>query len=220
MLTEKELKKVLSLPCVVLEKQKIIFFRVPKNASTSIHRGYLQRNYTTLNKRTSSRAFTKWKENVTKDWFEQAFKFTFVRNPWDRFVSLFVYFTTYESQKPENSLIKRWNGDIPSFRRFTLDFENICSNRVDIKSHAMKQIDFVLCNGKKFVDFVGHFEFLVLEFNSVIRALELKREPLKHMMKTEHPPYMNFYDAETRQKVYELYKEDVEYFQYDFIGFK
>lgn len=216
MITKETFKKVLSLPCVVMENPKMIFFRIPKNASTTLHRGYFQSNYVTLNARTNRRGFENWLENVTYEWFEEAFKFTFVRNPWDRFVSLYIYFTTYTPKKRGKPLADRWEGEVPSFEKFTLEFEKICEERIDIKNHAVKQVEFVYRDGYKFVDYVGKFESLKKDFDHVRERLELKCEPLSHLMKTDHEHYSLYYNDKTRRKVARLYQADIEYFGYRF----
>lgn len=216
MLTAKNFKAVLMLPCVVMKNPKMIFFRIPKNASTSLHRGYLQPNYVTLNMKTNKTGFTKFLEEVTFDWFEEAFKFTFVRNPWDRFVSLYVYFTTYAPKKKGSPLADRWEGPIPSFEEFVLNFEKICETRDDIRSHAIKQTAFAYHKEWKFVDFIGRFESLKKDFDHVREELGLKIEPLEHMMQTEHEHYSLFYNDRTRRKVTRLYQADIENFGYRF----
>ena len=194
----------------------MIFFRIPKNASTTIHRGYLQPNYVTLNERTNNKGFLKWRENVSYEWFQEAFKFTFVRNPWDRFVSLYVYFTTYAPKKKGAPLADRWTGLIPSFKEFVMDFEKIIETRTDINNHATLQSLFAFDDGDQYVDFVGRFENLKEDFEFVRSGLGLKIEGLDHMMKTEHDHYSAFYDEETRQKVSEMFKLDIHSFGYRF----
>lgn len=217
MLTKENFKKVLSLPCVVMENPKMIFFRIPKNASTTIHRGYLQPNYTTLNERTNKRGFLEWREKVSFDWFQAAFKFTFARNPWDRFVSLYVYFTTYTPKKKGAPLADRWVGPIPSFKEFVMDFEKICETRPDIKNHATFQSLFAFDEGEQYVDFIGRFENLREDFETVKAKIGLTAPyELDHLMKTEHDHYSAFYSEESRKKINEMYKQDIYNFGYRF----
>lgn len=217
MLTEKNFKTVLNLPCVIIKKPRVVFFRVPKNASTSIHRGYLQPNYVTLNMRTNRKGFTDFMKEVSFSWFQSAFKFMFSRNPWDRFVSLYVYFTTYAPKRVGSPLADRWKGKIPTFKEFTMEFEEICKDRIDIKNHAMHQTQFAFFGEESFVNFVGKFENLKRDF-ATIRSLSGLTVPqeLGHLMKTNHPHYSAFYDEETRRKVHELYIDDIFNFNYHF----
>lgn len=215
---KEKFKDILDLPCVVVHDPALIFFRIPKNASTSIHRGYLRNNYPTINRKTSRHAYNKWQAEVSYEEFESYFKFCFVRNPWDRFVSLYIYFTRWRPEKGGRPLENRWEGNIPSFKEFTMNFEEICSTRKDIEQHAMNQAQFVFFNGKRFLDFVGKFEHLERDFIFVMNQLNLKDGNLPHYTKTKHHHYSYYYDDDTKEKVRELYEEDIKVFNYRFIS--
>ena len=220
MITERNFKEVLTLPCVVIEKPKLIFFRIPKVASTSIDRGYLKENFVTLNAKTNNRGYYNWLKTVTYEWFQEAFKFAFVRNPWDRFVSLYVYFTTYVPKSKGSPLAKRWevnNEPVPSFEEFVNDFHKICERRQDIRNHNLPQHVFVNYEGEPFVDFVGRFERLRWDFEHIIRSQGLPYKRLDHRMKTDHEPYSTFYNDETLRKVSLICKKDAECFNYNFL---
>jgi len=219
MVTARNFKEVLKLPCVVVEDPKIIFFRIPKAASTSIHKGYFRENYVTLNAKTNSKGFRSWLKNVTFDWFEEAFKFTFVRNPFDRFVSLYVYFTTYTPKFKGSPLADRWKRDgdpVPTFDEFVRRFDVICDKREDIRNHSMPQHLFAFYEGNPFVDFIGRFEHLERDIKHIQRRHSLKEYKLKHLMSTVHDHYSSFYDEEARSKVGKIYKKDLDYFNYRF----
>jgi hypothetical protein len=132
-------------------------------------------------------------------------------------VSLYVYFTTYTPKKKGAPLADRWTGPIPSFKEFVMDFEKICETRPDIKNHATLQSRFAFHEEDQFVDYIGRFENLRNDFDTVVERLGLlSAYPYEHMMKTEHEHYSAFYDTDTRQKVNLLYKEDIYNFGYRF----
>lgn len=209
-------RSVLDLPCVVVEDPPLIFFRVPKAASTSIHRGYLRQHYPTLNMKTSRTPFTEWRDKVSHKWVMDAFKFTFVRNPWDRFVSLYMYFTTWAPKRKGSPLSLRWEQRIPSFHEFVMEFDSICKTREDIKAHAMSQTQFAYYKGHRFVDFIGKFESLKKDFEFVQETCNLVKEELPHRMKTDRDHYSMYYDEEMKEKVTNLYREDIETFGYKY----
>lgn len=219
MITAKNFREVLALPCVVVENPKMIFFRVPKAASTSIHRGYLAENYDTLNVKTSNKRFFQWMKSVTFDWFTKAYKFTFVRNPWDRFVSLYVYFTTYVPKSKGSPLayrFKRDNEPIPTFLQFVDNFDDLCGRREDIRNHTLPQHIFAFHKGTQFVDYIGRFEHLDLDMSRVQLSQKLVYERLEHRMRTDHDHYRSFYNDDTRRKVGKMFKKDVKLFDYEF----
>lgn len=212
---ENHFKEILTLPCVVIPDKQLVFFRVPKVAGTSIHHGYFREHYLTLNKKTSNRAFSEWHKNITYKQFESLFKFTFVRNPWDRFVSLYVYFTSWVS-KYGSTLVHRWKEDVPSFTDFTMNFGEILETREDIKNHAIPQTQFAYCDGEMYVDFIGRFERLKEDFGDLLKMLNLKIGKLPHLTKTERLHYSHYYDEDTKKRVGSIYEEDIETFGYSY----
>jgi hypothetical protein len=132
-------------------------------------------------------------------------------------VSLYVYFTTYTPKKKGSPLADRWVGPIPSFKEFVMDFEKICETRDDIKNHAILQSEFAFHERTQFVDYIGRFENLAGDLDTVVERIGLlSKYPYEHLMKTEHEHYSAYYDEETRKKVNELYKEDIYNFGYRF----
>jgi len=139
--------------------------------------------------------------------FDQYFKFAFVRNPWDRTVSLYKYSAVVHS------------GD---FRTFVL--RELAT--VLWQPHYWfvgPQREFLYSeDGELLVDFVGKFETLQADFDKVCESLGLPAIKLKHVNKGGAPSrpdlgaYQNYYDDETRQCVGELYIEDIQIFGYQF----
>lgn len=216
MMTSNNFRNVLDLPCVVVEDPPLIFFRVPKVASTSIHRGYFRQHYSTLNMKTSRKSFIEFRDQVSYAQFMDMFKFTFVRNPWDRMLSLYMYFTTFVPKSKGSPLSERWVGRIPSFQEFVMEFESICKVREDIKNHAIPQTQFAFYKNYRYVNFIGKFESLKKDFKFVQDTLNLVKDELLRKMSTEHGHYSMYYDRETKEKVAELYKEDIETFGYKY----
>lgn len=126
-----------------------------------------------------------------KDFFESYFKFSFVRNPWDREVSRWKWF----------SLAR---GDNHSFSKHVTSHISNC------------QSDW-LCTGDHYLtDFIGRFETLQEDFDVICDKMGRPRQKLPHINKTKRKHYTEYYDDETRQIVAEKYAKDIEYFNYKF----
>jgi hypothetical protein len=166
------------------------------------------------------------------------FRFTFVRNPWDRIVSAYAMFTG--RRRPQwippmslrefleicarEPLRKRpYDEEVwlrPSDRE-TLDREEIAAHyRRSIRNHTGTVFDpFYKVfdeRGNPVVDFIGRFERLRRDFRRLRRRLRMGRARLPHRDRGRHAEYTTYYDAETRRMVGDLFAEEIDYFGYSF----
>lgn len=124
------------------------------------------------------------------------FKFCFVRNPWDRILSLYLF-------KKHNAVNK-----IPqdmSFEHFLL---------LNSAEHFSDQYSYI--DGFGDFSFVGSFENLQQDFNEVCDKIGIPQQQLLHINKTRHKHYTEYYDDETREIVAQKHAKDIEYFGYKF----
>lgn len=154
--------------------------------------------------------------------FSGFFKFSFVRNPWDRILSEYRYRNYFQHL---------------SFRDFVLN--KLPKPGWDDKyRHVMPQYDMLHdAQGKLMVDFVGRFESLQQDFDQICGRLGIAESALPHRNRSDKKSrglkrrfrnflYMNgenrikqavqFYDKDVRQAVAEYYRKDIETFGYAF----
>ncbi len=149
--------------------------------------------------------------------FERFFKFTFVRNPWDRAVSAFFYL----KKGGMNEQDRRWGlKNLAPYKDFdTFARRWINEKSVLLHSHFKPQYQYVCLPGKRepAVDFIGYFENLEADYN-VVREKLGTGEALqsRNVTRERHRDYRQYYSEETKRIVAEAYRKDIELFGYDF----
>lgn len=149
------------------------------------------------------------REEVGAATFNNYFKFSFVRNPWDKVVSQFHYIKT-RPMLLEYMGLNRWT----SFRRYV---ETICGKH-QLHVQSYEQWRFVYdTSAESLVDFIGRFETLERDFQKVAERIGLACTRLPHKMKTKkRKTYHRYYDKKSMQLVADTYARDIQLFGYDF----
>ncbi|AOY81591.1 sulfotransferase family protein [Moorena producens JHB] len=151
--------------------------------------------------------------HLTPEQFKSYYKFSFVRNPWKRLASEYIF--------------KRYI-DKFEFKDFVLNHFPKPDDYSDASRHVLPQYDFLYdSQGNRLVDFVGRFENLQADFNIVCQKLGIEDSQLPHLnsnkqnkikkgYKQEYKPYLEYYDDETKEFVGKIYQKDIETFGYRF----
>lgn len=152
---------------------------------------------------------TQIRQEVGQEKFDRYFKFSFVRNPWDKLVSQFLYLKTQPMLRDYMG-VGRWT----SFKKYV----RILLDNHEMHVQSYEQWRFIYDDkGKSLVDFLGRFESLDDDFTRLTEKLGLKGLRLPHDMKSkQRKPYQMYYDGKTADLVSNLYARDVELFNYQF----
>lgn len=125
--------------------------------------------------------------------WDSYFKFTFVRNPWDRTISEYFY--------------RRKKGSVATDFKSWLKSMSRDSWAIGLQSNWLQDKNF---------DFIGRFENLQEDFEFVCQQINYPKVELPHMNSTSHEHYSTYYDEETKEIVREWHQKDIEKFNYDF----
>ena len=151
------------------------------------------------------------------------FKFSLVRNPWDRMVSWFCYADALAGRPaPGRRLMGALHGRLsrgPSLReRFGAWLRDPQRNAGFLADGRIlrEQVDWITDErGGCLVDFVGRYENLHQDFQTLCRRFGVAVE-LPHVRRSERAPLADYYDDETRELVRERHRRDIEAFGYAF----
>lgn len=130
------------------------------------------------------------------------FKFAFVRNPYDRFVSVCAMLNKRNPgyRGRETAFMKRAL-TIPRFRQRVL-----VRPQVEILADEVGEVG---------MDYVGRYETLQESFNAVCRQIGIAELDLEHSNASEHDAYATYYDDELLAKVTAFYRRDFDVLGYD-----
>ena len=244
-----------------LNYKDILFIWIPKTAGTSMYniferydcqrlifpREYMKFENGGFVSFTHFNIFSLLRQSImSQEFFNKAFKFAFVRNPWDRLVSLYFYrikkyeprFHTFENyvyymEKRFNSkngllakvLNEAYERFFHRFKRFhknnrffhfNKNIEPIGLYNVMGMNQANPQADWIVDqNGQIIVDYLGRFENLVEDFNNLCDIIGIS-EKLPQLRTSQHRDYRTYYNDKTKRIVEEIYKKDIEIFNYEF----
>ena len=231
---------------IVSDKHRFVYFVTPKVACTSIKAALTDLfdldsapyRFTLPNGTPSMRVHKLFDESdyqihknqllagLSKGEYRDYFKFTFVRNPWDRLVSL--YFNKVDSSRKalRSDLNPRGiEGRFYPGMPFSEYIEAICRTPDKEANPHFRSQHLVICRqkGKKRIiaDFVGRFENLEEDFSRVARQIGAPSLELQHRAKSHRrqaKSLSEFYDVKLRDMVAERFREDIEVFGYSFNG--
>lgn len=147
---------------------------------------------------------------IERSYAESAFKFAFVRNPFDRLVSLFAHL--------------RDHGRISEGLSFEAFVERVAAGVEPIGlvnfvglSQANPQVAWLRGQSDTIaIDFVGRYEELCRDFDALCTKLGVESQ-LRHMNRSHRDPgYRSYYTRASRSLVERIYQEDLETFGYSF----
>lgn len=149
--------------------------------------------------------------------FRDFFKFTFVRNPWDRVHSAYRFLKAGGLVPEDAARAERIIAPFPDFDAFVRGF--IDGGDVWDAVHFRPQYSFVCLTGRSApaVDFVGRYERLDADYRHVCARLGVKAQ-LERLNPTEVEgiDYREAYSDATAEIVARVYARDVELFGYRF----
>jgi hypothetical protein len=133
--------------------------------------------------------------------------FSWVRNPWDRLVSIY-------SRKDPDMLQQARQGGL---RLEQLSFEDFVTATMNLRHvHLQPQYTFILDRDRRpVVDFIGRFENFQSDFRELCRRLGVDVE-LPHRNRSVRADYRSYYTDRSRELVAARYRTDIEAFNYSF----
>lgn len=140
---------------------------------------------------------------VGEESFRSAFKFAFVRNPFDRFVSYCAFMTR----------------EIGAFDRDPRGVMRHMLFRAPPMQHILFQPQFWFVadqNGELLSDAIGRVEEMQESYDAICERIGIASKELEKANSSRHGDYRQYYDQQLTDGVARLYGKDLSLFGYDF----
>ena len=175
-------------------KHKFIFIHIPKNAGTSIRNSFNINGYDkkVVSKRYPHSTCSEIKKYIGDNIWNEYYKFSFVRNPFDRLVS-FYHFHKSDQYKHK---VGRERAYTQSFKDWVIDTKD--------KNVIQTQSDYL----DEQINFIGSFENLQEDFNLVCNQMDILPYKLPHYNQSQHDSWDTYYDDELTDFVLNRYQKD------------
>lgn len=190
----------------LLDKRKSIYTHIPKTGGTSLNHILFKSDIA------GHTGLLQVMAMVDPEGFNEAFKFAFVRNPFDRFVSTFKHLDR-----------GGWNTDHDAefYDEYGSYIEEGFAGFVKLMKKkgpyihvvSIPQHEFICLGNKLIVDFVGRFERIDSDFGYICTKLGIEAELPKLNMGNSQS-WESFYDENSMKVVQDIYKKDFEIFKY------
>lgn len=190
------------------DEYKCIFIRIPKTAGISIHRSLFDYypighfNYKVF------RRIYGYKK------FQHYYKFSFVRNPFDRLVSSYFYF---QRGGYTNSEKNWWNNKTKEIHDFNDFVQKWLIPNSNTKDHFYPQYQYIYDKNMNLkVDFLGRFERLEDDFEIVKKKLGINTKLISENKSERLTDYRYYYNTCSKKIVEKLYEKDLYLLKYNF----
>jgi len=204
---------------ILSETKKFLFIHIPKTAGTSIRQALEPHGVTEYSSYTRGLedyiavkrkfpphlSYAGAAEALTVD-LRRYYRFTFVRNPWARFVSMYEYY-----RKDANHAMHR--------RCMTCSFADFIHDVLARRAtfDTKNQIDYIVPPpGLGPLDFIGKVENIENDFAAVCAKLGIGNVRLPVLNTTGHGDYRSYYDDALQRAVGKHCRAEIEAFGYTY----
>ena len=213
---------------MISHQHKCIFIHIPKCAGTSVKYflypnqkiDWFEANYEVVHGWCPKRKFFMQHATakqlvetglVTTQQWENYFKFTFVRNPWDRAIS--DYFWLQNDRKIKDNF--------SNYLDKAGKFKTVLTETGETHyrgDHLTPQSRFFDEKGTYAVDYMGRFENFENDMQHIVKALGIQQDFDLHInaARKNRRHYSRYYSDALIAKVEKLYAADIERFNYQF----
>lgn len=171
-----------------------LWLRVHKTAGTSMYDYYLRDHC--INRSKQKGKVKNWLSQIDEDELNKKFIWSFVRNPYDRFLSAAAMFNL-------------------DANHLAGDFKYMTKQTNIIKRHTEPQHKFTHYKGHQIPDFIGKYENLENDWCKVLIEIHLPHFNLPKSNGSSHGNWQEVLSEQTKSFIRDFYHFDFKYFGYE-----
>lgn len=197
---------------MILHEKKVIFIHIPKNAGTSV--SFFFTGEKQSNPHHTDLAIL---DEIKQGKYTEYFKFSIVRNPFDRIVSIFQYYVNGGNGLWYDKEIGVIFSRIGFTALLLLLRQNELSKIIpryqqELYPHFLPQYKYIYDDsGELLLDYIGTYEKLPEHMQHIGKKFNIEGE-FPHKLKSSHSPYRDYYTQELIDIVANQYQRDIELF--------
>ncbi len=213
------------LEYIILPNERLIYLVISKSACTSI-KITLGKKYNIFSKSEngldihSNPNWIRKFRQINKE-FKDYYKFTFVRNPFERLVSCYNDKVIYEEKNKEKK--KYYFKDYPYLIKPNISFQEFIDIIIKIPDflsdrHFRSQSSSIFSNKRININFIGKVENIKKDWENISKKFNFDSKIVhenKSLFNKKENYYFQYYNKIIAQKVYKRYKKDIKHFNYE-----
>ncbi len=201
---------------LISRNYRLIFIHVQKTAGTSVSEFLLSNLMATRNGGKHEYA-VEVKSRIPEEIWQDCFKFSFVRNPWDRLASWYLHMNKHHTKPGDNPFFDYLLSVGDTFENFVLHGDQTIATPWGERNLFTNQFDQLSSGGQLLMDFVGKFESLESDWELVLNRIGYTGEAkLPHVNAIPRKHYRDLYTETAREVVEEKFQKDINLFGYSF----
>lgn len=209
---------------MISHKYRCIMIHIPRTGGSSIERWLHGGDWWSVSPHTKHLLASQAKQVYAAYW-DDYFKFAFVRNPWDRMVSCLHYASHFGFPEQEREKRSRYAPpemiQLDGYKQLfgspvTLEHDHRFYDRDDLlrKSHRANQVYLNILDEP--IDFIGRFENLRKDTAYIRQQIGVEKPFKAHVQRSKRREYDRYYDERSREDLRELFQHDIDTFGYKF----
>ena len=148
------------------------------------------------------------------------YKFTVIRNPWDRIGSFFNHIVNWPNPFYHKFCVQNY---IISFEDFILNLDFIVDmvkpSNPDLERSIEPLLEWILIDGENLFDDIIELEFLNERWPEICKLIGIEYKPLgRERQRSKDGNYKHLYTPEMVKSIENVYGEEIEYFKFSYEG--